>query len=227
MANAAVKWVCGTAVLVALVGAGTAVFVVGRVAEVAGQWGGWTKVSEENRLEVTAGLSAIRAMKKLVVMQASVDVDVERSRTKRWLGESVYLGTTTVRLRARDNRVQYVIPLASTGAQDLTFDAGRGVMQVRVPRPELDREMVSVQADPSKVELRTDVGWASLDCSAGETLRTEVKAALRDEVVKSASHSPLVQEKAESLGREMLTSALGDAVSKAAGRRVGVEVIWE
>ena len=155
--------------------------------------------------------------KKLVVLTTDVAADIHKENTKWWLG--VNWGTTTVDLKA-PGKVQYYVPLDGFAARDIAVAAdGRSVV-VRVAEPVLDREIVEVESDPAKIEVRTEAGWARLQAWSGKTLEDSAKAELRRHVLE-AGDAPLVHREAETAAREAVTEILRPL---AEALREGVEV---
>lgn len=135
---------------------------------------------------VTSALQQLEASPKLVVFTAALDTVVDKRLPKsyeKW-GFELPMGTTAVTLHARDNRVQYYVPLSDVTARNISFD-GRTLRMV-IPDPIVDAGLVDIQSDPSKVEVFTTIGWGRLDSQSGEHLRREARRSLRDAVLREA-----------------------------------------
>jgi hypothetical protein len=155
--------------------------------------------------------------KKLVVLTAAVTAEIHKENTKWWLG--VNWGTTTVDLKA-PGKVQYYVPLEGFAARDITVAAdGRSVV-VHVAGPVMDREIVEVESDPAKIEVRTEAGWGRLQAWSGKALEDSTKAELRRYVLE-AGDAPLVHAEAERAAREAVTEIMKPL---AEALREGVEV---
>lgn len=222
----------GTIILVALVVVGggvAAVEILASHAERAARSPGETVEHLADRLgdllrpNVTAKtivFNAVGEMKKqnkLVVLTAEVTAEIHKENTKSWLG--VNWGTTTVDLKA-PGKVQYFVPLEGFGPQNFAVAASGRSVVVRVPGPQLDREMVEVESDPAKLEVRTEAGWARLAAWSGKTLEDSAKAELRRNVL-DAGDKTWVHELAEKEAREavlVILKPLAEAMKE------GVEV---
>ena len=146
---------------------------------------------------VSSGIENVKRESKLVVLTAEVDVEIDKSSEMRVLWDAFKLGDTTVRLRVRDNKVQYVVPLKDFGEEDIAFSAETNSLLVTVPAPRLDSELVEVQSNPDAIDAQTDVGWGRLLMYSGDALMDEAKRELRDAVLREGAN-PLLQEKARS-----------------------------
>jgi hypothetical protein len=154
--------------------------------------------------------------KKLVVLTANVTAEIHKENTKTWLGVN---WTTTVDLKA-PGKVQYYVPLEDFATRDISVAAdGRSVV-VRVAAPALDREIVEVESDPAKIEVRTAAGWGRLQSWSGQTLENSAKAELRRYVLE-AGDAPLVHAQAETAAREAVTEIMKPL---AGALKEGVEV---
>lgn len=97
---------------------------------------------------------------------------------------------TTLRMVARDNRVQYYLPMDKLLAENVHWDTATGRLTLYVPDLQLDEELVEVQTDPSKIWIMTEKGFYDrmTDWFSGETFRNQelMRGKLRDLVVKEA-----------------------------------------
>ena len=156
-------------------------------------------------------LSNMVNQSKLVVLLTQINVDLTKSNEKVIWG--IPLGTTKVMLRALDNRVQYYIPLTNITPRDFKYDDVHKRLTLRVPSPRLDEELVEVQTDPSKIEFRTDVGWARLNTRSGQFLRDQAQRELRPAIVREGNNA-LYLDKAKTNARESLRKLLEPVASK-------------
>ena len=150
-------------------------------------------------------LSNMVNQSKLVVLSTQINVDLTKSNEKVIWG--VPLGTTTVTVRALDNRVQYCVPLTNISKGDFRYDGVHKRLTLRVPAPRIDEDLVEVQSDPSKIEFRTDVGWARLNSRSGQFLRDQAQRELRPAIVREGNNS-LYLDRAKSNAREDLKKLL-------------------
>lgn len=145
---------------------------------------------------VSSGIEHVRGEAQLVVMTAEVDVEIDKSSEKRVLWDALRLGDTTVRLRVRDNKVQYVVPLHDFNSRHVEYSPEVNALLITVPTPQLDTNIVEVQSDPGAMDAQTDVGWGRLKMYSGEYLLEEAKRELRDAVLREGAN-PLLKEKAK------------------------------
>jgi molybdopterin converting factor small subunit len=173
----------------------------------------------------TVVFNAVSEMKKhtkLVVLTAEVTAEIHKENTKTWLG--VNWGTTTVDLKA-PGKVQYFVPLEGFGPQNIAVAANGRSVVVRVPGPVLDREIVEVESDPAKLEVRTEAGWARLASWSGQALEDSAKAELRRNVLE-AGDAPVVHAEAERVAREAVLEIL-KPLAEALKEGVEVKVEFE
>ncbi len=225
----------GVIVVVALVlvgGGVAAVEILGRHAERAARGPGETVEHLADRLgdllrpNVTAktvvfnAVGEMKKQKKLVVLTTEVTAEIHKENTKTWLG--INWGTTTVDLKV-PGKVQYFVPLEGFGARNITVTGDRKSVTVHVAAPQLDREIVEVESDPAKLEVRTAAGWARLAAWSGKTLEDSAKAELRRDVL-AAGDAPLVHAQAETAARAAVLEILKPLTE---AMREGVEVKLE
>ena len=142
---------------------------------------------------------------KLVVLTTQVNVEVEKASNTTWAG--INFGTTVVRVRARENRVQYYVPLKDLQTSDFVYDEPQQKLFVRVPRPRMDEEVVDVQSNPAKIDIQTANGWAKLDAFSGAPLREAARHELRPAVLAAGRHN-MLQNEAERRGKDDLYALL-------------------
>lgn len=139
-----------------------------------------------------SAIGEIRHTPKLVVMTADVDAEVFKAKATDW--GYVYWGTTTVTLRARDNRIQYVIPTENMTDENFVYVPATKELQVIVPPPRVDPDVVDVQSDPRKIDVKTELGWAHFDKWSGQPLRQEARQDLRQAVLGAGRHQLLLTQ---------------------------------
>jgi hypothetical protein len=154
---------------------------------------------------LTSTIGKMHSHPKLVVLTTQIDAEVAKASNTTWVG--INFGTTSVRVRAHENKVQYYIPLQGLQTSNFVFDPARKKLVVRVPAPRLDEELVDVQSDPSKIDVETRNGWAKLDAYSGAPLREAAKRELRPAVLAAGRHI-LMQHEAENRGKESLRNLL-------------------
>ena len=175
---------------------------------------------------VTIYAGAIRELKKtpkLVVCTAVIDAEVNMTNVKEILvaGFPIPLGTTTVRVKASDNKVQFFIPLASLqeGEAGARFKEEWRLgklhkITVTLPGPRLDGEMVEVQSDPAKIDVEINAGGVRLKSCSGAVLRDEAMRDLRGAVIVQGRHQ-ILTESVRNKGQEVATETLGKLLKPA------------
>ena len=146
---------------------------------------------------LTGSIRELRRTAKLVVCTATVDAEVMKSSSKTatiW-GKTFDLGTTEVRLVARENKLQFYVPLARLDEGEaracFSYDHNSQTLIAALPAPRVDEEVVEVQSDPAKIEYWTKVGWARLDRRSGKFLREEARKDLRPAVINQGKQEIL------------------------------------
>lgn len=178
-------------------------FVGGQVGAFGGAASAAIRIFQPRYIINTVIHSAIKEVKiqpKLVVLAAEVSVIFERQSSAQG---RVSHGTSTVELRFSGNKVQYVIPTDEITHKIFKWDKKRNEITLNVPDPYLDEELVEVQSDPSKIEIRKEVGWFRFDDYDGVKLLDTMKSQMRDEVVK-AGKNELLLYKARTEARKVL-----------------------
>ncbi|MDI9400760.1 MAG: hypothetical protein ACOX2U_01355 [Limisphaerales bacterium] len=98
---------------------------------------------------------------------------------------------TTLRMVARDNRVQYCVTLSNLTSNDILYDEESGKLSLFLPELRLDEGLIEVQTDPTKIWIMTEKGFYDrlTDWFSGTTQRihAEMRGKLRELVVAEAS----------------------------------------
>jgi hypothetical protein len=175
---------------------------------------------------INAAITGLNQQIKVVVLTPELSVWVTRNKETRWAWDLVYLGTTTVNIMAPGNRAQYYVPLDRVGERNLIFDVAHKTLTLALPSPILDSGMVEVQSDPTKIQVRTEVGWASFDRYEGEAERTEARKALRQAVLESAKGEAFAALARENC-RKKLARFLRTVMEKSGQSDVKVDVVFE
>jgi hypothetical protein len=158
---------------------------------------------------ILSSLARLTNQSKLVVLSATLDVEVVKSSEKKYLG--IDLGTTVVRLKARSNRAQYFVPLRGVSEKNFNYDSEARKLEFTVPPPRLDESVVEVQSDPDRIDVEVKTGWARLREFSGAYLLDEAKRDLREAVLQSA-RSELYAEKARESARNRLRELLSPLI---------------
>ena len=157
---------------------------------------------KENQFKKGSFIEHLRSDVRLVVARVSLCV-VEEWKISRGLplppvlAEMPFLNIlsrvrdeTTLRMVARDNRVQYYLPVDKLIEENIQWDAITNKLTLFMPDLQLDEELVEVQTDPSKIWIMTEKGFYDrvMDWFSGETLRNQtlMRSKLRELVLQEA-----------------------------------------
>lgn len=202
-------------------GGRAAVDAVGRAVEKVAQ-GLQPQVTRQETITIISEQAQRQA--KLVVMEQPVRVQIEKADEYSLLWDYLYLGQNTATLQIDGNRVQWVVDLTRFDADGVIVDEAAKTVTLRFPPPRLDTEMVVVQTDPARIQVRTARGWARWPGSA-EQLVEEAKREIRPRVILGANtreNRAAAHEAAEATLRaffQLLTERWEEA-----GYRVTIEV---
>jgi hypothetical protein len=177
------------------------------------------------RTAIYSALTDLKVDPKLVILTLTSDVQVSKSSELKILW-GLNLGTTSVEVRAADNKVQYYIALEDLDADDMQYIPDRNVLRITLPQPVLDEQLVDVQSDPDKIELQTQVGWARLDSLSGSYLRQEARKDLRAAVIDQGTRDTAMS-KARQAARQVITELLAGSIADKLRSGVQVEVEFE
>lgn len=155
---------------------------------------------------INSTLQSLKHDPKLVVMTASVNVEITKESDKTLWG-MVDMGKSKARIKAYGNKVQYVVPMDSLSVTNFFYDDIHKRIVVTVPPPRFDEEIVEVQSNPAMMEIETEVGWGRLDKFSGELLRDAARRDLRPAVVREGKNE-LLMEKARSNARKTVQKML-------------------
>lgn len=159
---------------------------------------------------VYSAVEQIRQESKLVVMstELAVSCTLSSDRVAEIWGIPLHMGTTTVRLTASGNKVQYVIPVESIHADLFSWDEVRRVVRLKVPEPVLDETLVEIQSNPDKMSVSVETTGVRLKAFSGKQLEEDLRRQLRDLVLQEARRQPLLQERAKAHAGEVLRTWL-------------------
>ena len=166
------------------------------------------------RTETTSAIRELKNNPKLVVLTAVLDAEVHKSSSTSALW--IYWGTTTVDVRARENKVQFYVPLDDVGTANFEYDDVHKILTVRIKPPILDEDVVDVQTDPNKVDIKTSNGWSKLDHFSGAPMREEALHELRSDVIQAAKQPAqyeLLQLQAKANAKEHIRTLLAPLAS--------------
>lgn len=173
---------------------------------------------------ISSTLQSLKHDPKLVVLTASVNVEITKESEKSLWG-LVDMGKTKARIKAYGNRVQYVIPMDSLTETNFFYDDLHKRIVVTVPPPRFDEDIVEVQSNPAMMEIETDVGWGRLDKFSGEIMRDSARRDLRPAVVREGK-SDLLMEKARSNARKTVQKML-QPMAESLNQHVEIWVLFD
>jgi hypothetical protein len=139
-------------------------------------------------------IGELKKESKLVVFSTEIMVYEKRESTKKILWDMLNLGTTVVELRVPGNKVQYIIPTDLISKDTIWWDEERGEVVIDIPTPVLDEEIVEIQSDPSRIEVRTEIGWGRLKSFSGDFLELQIRQNLRSLVIKEGKRELLLEQ---------------------------------
>lgn len=168
-----------------------------------------------------SAIADFRKEDKIVPFSATIDARSTITSSKKVLG--VNLGDTRVDIRVPDCRVQYYLPLAAIRESDFSFDDATRTWKVSVPAPLLDESLVSIPSDPTKWEIRRDIGWARLDAKSGDWCEHSARASIRPTVIREANNRLLLDE-ARREGERLVGDLLRAVLARHGVRDIGVQV---
>lgn len=140
-------------------------------------------------------LTAMDEQKKLVVFTQEVDIEVSDEDHPRFFYDYFPKGSATVKMRLKENRVQYYIPLDEIKLDTIEYDPNSRVLTIFAPQTRIDNKTVFVQTDPAKITIEENGSWNPWGPKT-EDLKNKIRESLKQEVLRAASH-PLVREKAD------------------------------
>ncbi len=143
---------------------------------------------------------------KLVVLTAPLTASVTQESTTTLFGYNVGSAKVEVRTPAV---VQYVLRLNDLSMNDLNYDELGKRLIVTIPHPTLDPDIVEVENDPSKMQVRTEFGWSPISLLKGASVRDEAMRHLKEAAIELGHHE-LIQDRADKNAKE----AVGHLLSK-------------
>ena len=161
------------------------------------------------KTEISGAIRDLKNNPKLVVMTATIDAQVHKSSSTSALW--IYWGTTTVDVRVRENKVQFYVPLEDVGTASFEYDEVHKTLTAWTRAPVLDEDVVDVQTDPGKIEMRTENGWAKFDWFSGAPMREDARHELRNAVIqatKQPAQYELLELKAKANAKENIRKLL-------------------
>lgn len=143
---------------------------------------------------VYSALGQIKKESKIVVQTAEINLIVKKSNTKKVLWDTLDLGTTEVEMRISGNKVQYIITPELLSETNFIFDEQKQEIIIKPPMPLVDEEIVEIQSDPDKIEIKKEIGWARLGNQSGKFLEDAIKKELKAEIINEAKNELRLKE---------------------------------
>ena len=155
-------------------------------------------------LLLSGEIGKLKNSPKLVVLTAPLNASVTQETKTTVFGYNVSSAKVEVRAPAV---VQYVLQLKDLNMNDLYYDQLGKRLVVTIPHPTLDQEIVEVESDPSKIQVRTEFGWSPLSLLKGGTVREEAMHHLKDAAIELGRHE-LLQERADKNAKETVSNLM-------------------
>lgn len=153
---------------------------------------------------ITTRLGEFTVSPRFVVGTRLLDAETEDTVTTSWFG--VKIGQTVTRVRALENRVQYIVDLQDLDPARCVVGNGGRELVFRFPSPIVDADMVDVQSDPSKYAFFVDNDWIH-HFIVGDDRIDEGRRAMRNAVVHAASQ-PSARSEARAAAIPVLESLI-------------------
>lgn len=138
-------------------------------------------------------IGELKKESKIVVFTAEITVSEKRASTKKVLWDKLDLGKTVVEVRVPGNKVQYIIPTNVISKDTFRWDDARGEVVIDIPTPILDEEIVEIQSDPSRIEVRKEIGWGRLESHSGAFLEQQIRGNLRSLTIEGGKNELLLE----------------------------------
>jgi len=158
---------------------------------------------------------------KLVVLTASLNASVTQESITTLFGVSVGSAKAEVTAPAK---VEYILKLQDLKMDDIYYDELGKRMVVTIPHPMLDTDIIQIESDPAKIQVRTELGWSPLSIFKGGAVREEAMKHLRQSAIELGHHE-LLRERADKNAKDIVGDLMGkvkDAM-KQDGVRLDVE----
>ncbi|HLX63772.1 MAG TPA: DUF4230 domain-containing protein [Planctomycetota bacterium] len=156
---------------------------------------------------------------KLVVLTADIEAMVTHESTSTFVGIPVGSAKAEVKVPAK---IQYYVPMKDLSLGDFTYDAQAKLLVVKIPPPILDTEVVDINSDPDKIQIRTEFGWSPLSIFKGAGVRAEAQRHLREAALEQGRHE-LLFDRAQKNAKEIVAQQM-EKVSQALNDGVRLEV---
>jgi hypothetical protein len=156
-----------------------------------------------NRKEALNGaVTALTKQAKLVITEANIVADVNKSESYSWWG--VYFGTTVAHVRAKC-KVQYFVPLdgfSQSQIEAVETSTGQKLLRVWLLQPAVDEGFVDI--DQSTIEIESSSGWARFNKNE---VAAQARNLLRSDCVRAANdgaHIRAAEVSADAVARKLL-----------------------
>lgn len=154
--------------------------------------------------------------KKHVVLTQNVTVEISKEKDNRILWDWVSVGSSALKVKFIDNKVQYYIAMADFEDQNIQYDPISKTIQITVPPVKIDKDMVSVATEKDKVLKEENESWSPFGPNI-EELNDDIMNEIKKEVLR-AGFNPLIREKAQAEAKiameSLFNKILGEFLKK-------------
>ncbi len=121
---------------------------------------------------------------KFVVLTQYITVELSQNEVATLCG--ITTGNADLRVLYNDNKVQYYVDLESLSDQDVQYDMDSRSINIYIASPKLDEDMVEVQSDPDKINIKDKTSWITYGIDL-EKMKVDIQKRVRKEVLEAGS----------------------------------------
>lgn len=179
----------------------------------------YTSLTGEVRKSITNYISEFGKThldKKLVVLTQDVTVEISKEIDNRILWDWVSVGSANSKFKFIDNKVQYYVPLSEIKDDSIFYDPQTRTVKIISPKVRIDKDMVSVQSDPTKVIKEENGSWSPFGPSLKD-LSNEIMAEVKEVVIREGYHQFIrdkAQAEAQKAVEDFFNAALSELIKK-------------
>ena len=150
------------------------------------------------------------------MLTQNVTVEISKEKDNRILWDWVSVGSSALKVKFIDNKVQYYIAMADFEDQNIQYDPISKTIQITVPPVKIDKDMVSVATEKDKVLKEENESWSPFGPNI-EELNDDIMNEIKKEVLR-AGFNPLIREKAQAEAKiameSLFNKILGEFLKK-------------
>ncbi len=174
------------------------------------------KVSVKTIIANTIGKVNVNA--KMVVLTAEISVNLKKASGKTIFMDMISLGTTTVEILVPQNKIQYVVYTASLTPDCFKYDDKAELLELELPEPVLDEDIVEIQSNPDLIQVQKSIGWARLSAYSGKALEDQLKGEIRKQVIQEGKNE-LLSDKAFMEAQKIFEDLLSGIIKEIPGSK--------